>query len=235
MDFNGVNKNHHSYSYLTRHILNSPDFLLNNNNPFLVSPYTPTTNLVTKSQITPISEAVSTIVSELSTVFDFNTMTLRITTITNTTGGTTITISTTNLNMYGTDINITAANIITLTSPNLNIGAGNTTINGNVFFPNNAYFSSIYASTINGSTITFGTLTGSTISASTITFGTLTGSTINASTINVPTISTNAIIFSSLIMEPGFISSFIPAISTFNSSILIYLNGGYYKIPIYPV
>jgi hypothetical protein len=227
--------------YETQYILNAPNFLSNNNNPFLVSPFTPTTNIVKKSQLSSIIIVIAAIEAELSTLFDFNTMTLRITNITNSAGGNSVTISTTNLNLDGTSINIDAQD---------------TTITGNVYFSNNTYFSSINASTITAKNITFSTLTGSTINAQTInasniTFSTLTGSTISAQTINASTINASNITFStltgstisaltlnasnitfsSLTMNPGTTSSFNPA-TTFNSSILIYLNGGYWKIPI---
>lgn len=227
--------------YETQYILNAPNFLSNNNNPFLVSPFTPTTNIVKKSQLSSIIIVIAAIEAELSTLFDFNTMTLRITNITNSAGGNSVTISTTNLNLDGTTINIDAQD---------------TTITGNVYFSNNTYFSSINASTITAKNISFSTLTGSTINAQTInasniTFSTLTGSTIsaltlNASTINAsnitfstltgstiaaPIINTSTISFSSLSMNPTTISSFLPA-TTFNSSILISLGGQYWKIPI---
>jgi hypothetical protein len=236
--------------YETQYILNAPNFLSNNNNPFLVSPFTPTTNIVKKSQLSSIIIVIAAIEAELSTLFDFNTMTLRITNITNSAGGNSVTISTTNLNLDGTTINIDAQD---------------TTITGNVYFSNNTYFSSINASTItaknisfstltgstinaqtiNASNITFSTLTGSTISAlainastinaSNITFSTLTGSTISALTLNASTINASNITFSSLTMIPGTTSSLIPAVTTFNSSILINLNGVYWHIPIHPV
>ena len=222
--------------YETQYILNAPNFLSNNNNPFLVSPFTPTTNIVKKSQLSSIIIVIAAIEAELSTLFDFNTMTLRITNITNSAGGNSVTISTTNLNLDGTTINIDAQD---------------TTITGNVYFSNNTYFSSINASTITAKNITFSTLTGSTINAQTInasniTFSTLTGSTISASTLNAsnitfstltgstiaaPIINTSTISFSSLSMNPTTISSFLPA-TTFNSSILISLGGQYWKIPI---
>ena len=236
--------------YETQYILNAPNFLSNNNNPFLVSPFTPTTNIVKKTQLSSIIIVIAAIEAELSTLFDFNTMTLRITNITNSAGGNSVTISTTNINLDATSINIDAQD---------------TTITGNVYFSNNTYFSSINASTItaknitfstltgstinaqtvNTSNITFSTLTGSTINASTIhtstlnasniTFATLNGSTINASTLNASTINAPTITFSSLTMIPGTTSSLIPAVTTFNSSILINLNGVYWHIPIHPV
>ena len=222
--------------YLSKNVLETPGFLSNNNNPFLVSPYTPLTNVVKQTQFSSIIIIIAAIEAELSTLFDFNTMTLRISTITNIAGGNSITIST----------------------ANLNLDADNTTITGNVYFSNNAYFSTlsgstINASTINASTINFSTLTGSTINASivnaaTINFSTLSGSTINASTINASSITfstltgttinanniiTSSITFSSLTMIPSSISSFNPSY-TFNSSILISLNGSYFHVPIYP-
>jgi hypothetical protein len=231
--------------YETQYILNAPNFLSNNNNPFLVSPFTPTTNIVKKSQLSSIIIVIAAIEAELSTLFDFNTMTLRITNITNSAGGNSVTISTTNLNLDGTTINIDAQDTI---------------ITGNVYFSNNTYFSSINASTITAKNISFSTLTGSTINAQTInasniTFSTLTGSTIsalaiNASTINASnitfstltgstisalTLNASNITFSSLTMIPGTTSSLIPAVTTFNSSILINLNGVYWHIPIHPV
>ena len=130
--------------YLTKNLLDAPSFLSNNNNPFLVSPYTPVASIVTKSELSSITIIVSSIVINLSTVFDFTTKTLKISTITNSAGDNSVTISTTNINLDGTDINI---------------NANDTTITGNVYFSNNTFFSSINASSISGKNILFSTLT----------------------------------------------------------------------------
>jgi hypothetical protein len=92
----------------------------------------------------------------------------------------------------------------------------------------------LFADKLNTINITFQTLTGSIINTSIGTMSTLTVSSIlNVSSINAASsITTQHLVFSSFCMEPTTTSSFVPAVSTFFSSIVICLNGGYWKIPI---
>jgi hypothetical protein len=99
---------------------------------------------------------------------------------------------------------------------------------------------SIFTPTITSGTtsttnITFDTTEGSLINASTISTGYISFDTIIGSTISTNIITTNDFIFSSLYMTPSTISSFDPPANIFYSSILICLDGSYWKIPIFPV
>ena len=92
--------------------------------------------------------------------------------------------------------------------------------------------------TISTGFVTFDTLGGSIITTSTINttlmdFNIIRGPIISTNTISTNIITTNELIFSSLCMIPSTISSF--PVNGFSSSILICLNGSYWKIPIFPV
>jgi hypothetical protein len=99
-------------------------FASNNNNPFLVSPYAPPANMVTTSQIVTINTSITIINQNLSTLFDLNTLTLKISTITNTLDSDIVRFSTVNLIMD---------------TPYLEINAISTGINGDVYFPDSTF------------------------------------------------------------------------------------------------
>jgi hypothetical protein len=92
--------------------------------------------------------------------------------------------------------------------------------------------------TISTGFVTFDTIGGSVITTSTISssimdFNTIRGPIISTNIISTRVITTNELIFSSLYMSPSTISSF--PVNGFFSSILISLDGSYWKIPIFPV
>jgi hypothetical protein len=105
------------------------------------------------------------------------------------------------------------------------------TLSGNIVTVSSLTVSSLLnVSSISTSHILFETLGGSSITTnSLVVHSTLVVSSIHAAS----SITTKEFIFSSICMSPSNISSFVPAFSTFNSSILICLNGSYWKIPIH--
>jgi len=82
---------------------NANMFISNNANPFLISPYGPPANLISKQLLAQLSSIVSTLANSLSTVIDINTYTLSITNIRPITGDLTqtINISASTLNIQG--------------------------------------------------------------------------------------------------------------------------------------
>ena len=99
---------------------------------------------------------------------------------------------------------------------------------------------SISTTRINFDTIEGALINTSSVSTTYMSFDTIEGSLINTSTLSTNTISTNMfttneLIFSSLCMIPSTISSVIPPVNGFSSSILICLDGSYWQIPIFPV
>jgi hypothetical protein len=112
MDVTFVQKDGDSASFQQRSNLKSGDsgnFASNNNNPFLVSPYTPV-NLgafATNNTVNDISSIVSSLFGNLTTVIDVDTNTLRISTILPpTVGNDTITLAATRINMNTTESDI---------------------------------------------------------------------------------------------------------------------------------
>jgi hypothetical protein len=174
--------------YRARNLLNvtnSNMFVSNNNNPFLVSPYAPPTNVAKTSQINEINVIISSLIGALSTVINLSTFTLSISTITNIPGGNVVTISSQNVDVTGDNFNVfseaTFHNIVTFDDTASFVGS--------TFF-NNISTGNIFAS--NG---TFSTLTASSISiASEIIINSLqVNSTIYTSSIQSQNISTGDI------------------------------------------
>jgi hypothetical protein len=266
-----INQQNDSKKYRDRNnleISNANLYISNNNNPFLVSPYSYPTNLAKKAEVQTISTIISSLIGDLSSIINLSTFTLSISTITNIPSSDSVTISTTSLlldtastyltgdltvdgnsfftslsSLYGNFSTINSINISSLYGNYSSIDSGfiNTDINICNFLTVN---STINSSTINTGNINFSTLFGSTINTGNINFSTLIGSTVNTNTMTInnnlvvssinatSSITTQELIFSSLCMIPSTISS---GVTTFNSSILICLNGSYWKIPIEPL
>ena len=83
--------------------------------------------------------------------------------------------------------------------------------------------------------MSFETVEGSLINVSTASTTHIDFNTMKGSIISTNTFTTNELTFSSLCMIPSTISSVIPSVNGFSSSILICLDGSYWKIPIFPV
>ena len=62
-------------------ISNANLFISNNNNPFLISPYAPPTNVAKETTVINIDETISTLIGNLSSVINLSTFTLSISTI----------------------------------------------------------------------------------------------------------------------------------------------------------
>lgn len=154
-------------------------FLSNNNNPFLVSPYTPFGNIAKNSDVTALSSLVSTINGELATVFNFDTLSLYITNIAPAHSDGTQT-----LNIYGSTINITG---------------------GVLNAPISSFFNFISTTVLQASSFSVGSIVTDLISATTIQYDVLLGSTITTSTLTVnssidaSSITTQELNYSSLI------------------------------------
>ena len=62
-------------------ISNANLFISNNNNPFLISPYAPPTNVAKETTVVDISIIISTLIGDLSSIINLSTFTLSISTI----------------------------------------------------------------------------------------------------------------------------------------------------------
>jgi hypothetical protein len=83
-------------------------FISNNANPFLISPYAIPANLAKQSAITDINTIIENLIKGLSSVINLSTYTLSISTITNTPFSNTVTLSTTNVIIDATDLEVNA-------------------------------------------------------------------------------------------------------------------------------
>lgn len=208
-------------------ISNANLFISNNNNPFLISPYAPPTNVAKETTVVDISLTISTLIGNLSSVINLSTFTLSISTI--------------------QPIPSDSSQTLTIIASTLILDVADTVIQGTLEVEGNSKFnhistgylfasvadiSSLNVSTISASgTILFSTLIGSTITANTMTihstlqvssidatghisFVTMSGSTITGntftvhSTLNASTISTGNINFLTLDGGKGTISEF---------------------------
>jgi len=82
MDANQLGRNSSKFNNRNNlQISNADLFISNNNNPFLISPYAPPTNVAKQTTVTNIDETISTLVGNLSSVINLSTFTLSISTI----------------------------------------------------------------------------------------------------------------------------------------------------------
>jgi hypothetical protein len=82
MDINQLGRNSNKYNDRNNlQISNADLFISNNNNPFLISPYAPPTNVAKQTTVTNIDEIISTLVGNLSSIINLSTFTLSISTI----------------------------------------------------------------------------------------------------------------------------------------------------------
>jgi len=82
MDANQLGRNSSKFNNRNNlQISNADLFISNNNNPFLISPYAPPTNVAKQTTVVNIDETISTLVGNLSSVINLSTFTLSISTI----------------------------------------------------------------------------------------------------------------------------------------------------------
>jgi hypothetical protein len=208
-------------------VTNANLFIANNNNPFLISPYSPPTNIARQSQITDINDLISSVEGNLATVIDLTTWTLRINTITNGPISNTVQIVAPDILLDATvgDVVIEAVDIVRLSGNEIDLNAvtttrinGGTDVNitaptinmlGSVYFPGNTYFNNISTNILNASVAGISSLTVSTVTVGNLVVNNMTvRSTLNASTTNTNYIST------------GVIFADFGSISTLNASTL---------------
>jgi hypothetical protein len=175
-------------------ITNANMYISNNNNPFLVSPYSfPTGNLAKKSDVTDISDIISTFIGDVSSIINLADFSLAISTITNIPGENTVTISTTYLVFDSLMTTINSA--VSVTSSLFASTFSAPVITTNILSVN----STIVASTISTTHIQFSTLSGTTINASNINFSTLQGQLVLTSSIESHVMQTSTLEASSIL------------------------------------
>ncbi len=204
-------------------ITNANMYISNNNNPFLVSPYSfPTGNFAKKSQIADITSIISTFIGDVSSIVNLVDFSLTISTITNIPSDNTVTISTTNFIIDAVQTTVNGPLVATSSLFASTFSTGEITTNSL------SVNSTIITSTLQAINIQFSTLSGLTINAVTVNatdifFNTLAGSTIQASTISAPNIFFNTLqgqlILTSSIETGSILTSTVLASSILTSTI----------------
>ena len=163
---------------------NANMFISNNNNPFLVSPYSYPTNVAKQSQVNNISSLISSLIGNLSSIIDLTTYTLSISTITNVPSDVsqTVTISTFQIILNAPKTTITA----------------DLTVDGESYFIGSTFFNTISTGILYASVAAISSLSVSTINVNDENINFLTvNSTLNASTISTTNLfATNGLISS---------------------------------------
>jgi hypothetical protein len=196
---------------------NANMFISNNANPFLISPYGPPANLISKQLLAQLSTIVSTLAYSLSTIIDINTFTIRISTIRPVAGQSTITLNTNTLN-------INAAPTFgppPVPSMNVSISSFFSTINTNYLTVNSTLTVSTIAGTANFNTLQGTTLVASTFNTSTIIASTITTSTLFTSTLNTSSIVASTLTTSSITASTMYLQSTLIVASTIRTSTII--------------
>lgn len=195
-------------------------YIANNNNPFLVSPYSPPTVATTKAAINSLSSLISTQIGNLSSVIDLNTYTLSISTIRPLPSDAqqTLTIQASTINIDGAP----GANMY------VSMDSFYNTLNTNYLTVN----STLSVSTITGNA-NFGNLYGNDVVTSTLTTNSAAISSITASTLQTALyVSTPQLVFSSIMMQPSTLST-IGTLPPLTHGMYINMNGTTFVIPMW--
>jgi len=200
---------------------NANVFISNNANPFLISPYGPPANLISKALLLEISTVLSTLIGNLNQVIDLTTFTLRISTIRPITSDPNqmVTISSNILNVSTNTFNVSG--VLPGATMNVRVPFNTSSIN-----TSSLVTSTLFAPTfVSTSALSTTTIVANTIFAAT----SLSTNTIVASTFFAATsISTNNFVASTLF---GATSLSTPIISTVNLSTTTIEFGNIYNIP----
>ena len=233
MDANQLGRNSSKFNNRNNlQISNADLFISNNNNPFLISPYAPPTNVAKQTTVTNIDETISTLVGNLSSVINLSTFTLSISTIrpipSDPNQEITIIASTLRLDVVDTVIygtlevdgnskfnnistgylfasvaDISSLNVSTFNANTLNISNFQaSTITVSSLYGNNAFTNSLSTGQLFASVADISSLNVSTMSVS----GTILFSTLIGSTITANTMTLNSTLQVSSINATGHIS-----------------------------
>lgn len=233
MDANQLGRNSSKFNNRNNlQISNADLFISNNNNPFLISPYAPPTNVAKQTTVTNIDETISTLVGNLSSVINLSTFTLSISTIrpipSDPNQEITIIASTLRLDVVDTVIygtlevdgnskfnnistgylfasvaDISSLNVSTFNANTLNISNFQaSTITVSSLYGNNAFTNSLSTGQLFASVADISSLNVSTMSVS----GTILFSTLIGSTITANTMTINSTLQVSSINATGHIS-----------------------------
>ena len=144
-------------------ISNANLFISNNNNPFLISPYAPPTNVAKETTVVDISIIISTLIGDLSSIINLSTFTLSISTI----------------RPIPSDPN----QEITIIASTLRLDVADTVIHGTLEVDGNSKFNNISTGYLFASVADISTLNVSTLNADTFNVNNFEASTITVSSL----------------------------------------------------
>ena len=168
-------------------ISNANLFISNNNNPFLISPYAPPTNVAKETTVVDISIIISTLIGDLSSIINLSTFTLSISTI----------------RPIPSDPN----QEITIIASTLRLDVADTVIHGTLEVDGNSKFNNISTGYLFASVADISTLNVSTLNADTFNVNNFEASTITVSSLYGNNAFTNSLSTGQLFASVADISS----------------------------
>ena len=168
-------------------ISNANLFISNNNNPFLISPYAPPTNVAKETTVVDISIIISTLIGDLSSIINLSTFTLSISTI----------------RPIPSDPN----QEITIIASTLRLDVADTVIHGTLEVDGNSKFNNISTGYLFASVADISTLNVSTLNADTFNVNNFQASTITVSSLYGNKAFTNSLSTGQLFASVADISS----------------------------
>ena len=172
-------------------ISNANLFISNNNNPFLISPYAPPTNVAKETTVVDISIIISTLIGDLSSIINLSTFTLSISTI----------------RPIPSDPN----QEITIIASTLRLDVADTVIHGTLEVDGNSKFNNISTGYLFASVADISTLNVSTLNADTFNVNNFEASTITVSSLYGNKAFTNS-------LSTGYLFASVADISSLNVS-----------------
>ena len=172
-------------------ISNANLFISNNNNPFLISPYAPPTNVAKETTVVDISIIISTLIGDLSSIINLSTFTLSISTI----------------RPIPSDPN----QEITIIASTLRLDVADTVIHGTLEVDGNSKFNNISTGYLFASVADISTLNVSTLNADTFNVNNFEASTITVSSLYGNNAFTNS-------LSTGYLFASVADISSLNVS-----------------
>jgi len=164
MDINQFGRNSSKFNNRNNLLISNADLFISiNNNPFLISPYAPPTNLAKQTTVINIDEAISTLIGNLSSVINLSTFTLSISTI----------------QPIPSDPN----QEITIIANTLRLDVVDTVINGTLEVEGNSKFNNISTGNLFASVADISSLNVSTLNVDTIAVDNFQASTLNVSSL----------------------------------------------------
>ena len=184
-------------------ISNANLFISNNNNPFLISPYAPPTNVAKETTVVDISIIISTLIGDLSSIINLSTFTLSISTI----------------RPIPSDPN----QEITIIASTLRLDVADTVIHGTLEVDGNSKFNNIstgylFASVADISSLSVSSLYGNNAFTNSLSTGQLFASVADISSLNVSTMTVSGDIYFSTLIGSTITANTMTIHSTLNVS-----------------